>query len=331
MGLFLQALLKLSRLGIVNDRAPIVRMVSRIAALRSDHAKYSCWGYSFPWQGRALLVPRWAPNLVCTTFVADALIDAYEAMGDSRCLEMAISAAGYLLDDLYWEEGDVSSFCYPSPTSRVQVHNANFLGAALLSRVHAHTGEGRLAEVALRIARFSASRQHDDGSWDYGADSTQQWVDNFHTGFNLCALKTIAATLGTGEFDGALSAGFKYYRDSFFLPNHAPKYYDRRTYPIDAHAVAQSIITLLAFKSDHSSAETAAFGVFDWGMKHLWNRSGYFYYWQYRILRNKISYMRWTQAWMLLALTTLLEDLARSPAGMGIASSSSLQASEVVR
>jgi len=75
-----------------------------------------------------------APNLVCTTFVADALLDAYEKNRESRCLDMAVSAGEYMLNELYWTDGDaVAGFSYPLPLLRARVHNANFLGAALFA------------------------------------------------------------------------------------------------------------------------------------------------------------------------------------------------------
>ena len=80
-------------------------------------------------------------NLVCTTFVALALMDAFEQTGNSKCLEMSISAAEYIVDKLYWTDGSVASFSYPQPLVLSQTHNANFLAADLLCRVYMHTGK----------------------------------------------------------------------------------------------------------------------------------------------------------------------------------------------
>ena len=52
---------------------------------------------------------------------------------------MAASAAEYIRNELYWTDGPAAGFSYPFPASRVRIHNANLLGAALLCRVHAHT------------------------------------------------------------------------------------------------------------------------------------------------------------------------------------------------
>jgi len=41
---------------------------------------------------------------------------------------MAVSAAEYILNELYWTDGNaVVSFAYPLPSTRSQIHNANLL------------------------------------------------------------------------------------------------------------------------------------------------------------------------------------------------------------
>ena len=271
-------------------------------------SSYSCWGYSFPWQTRTILVPRGAPNLVCTVFVANALLDAYEFKKDERCLEMAKSAAEYILNELFWEDDSVACFSYPLPSLKNKVHNANFLGSALLCRVYAHCGEQKFLEPALTAARYSASRQNHDGSWYYGEHPTQQWIDNFHTGYNLCALKAICKYADTSEFRTNIDKGLQFYRNNFFDGNGIAKYFHDRTYPIDIHSVAQSIITLLEF-AELESDDRLAHSVFNWAISNMWDDKGYFYYQIHPAYKTKIPYMRWSEAWMLLGLAAMAENI----------------------
>jgi len=327
IALFLIAFLKIKRIGLLVDENLISLMTQKLINLRSPINPYWCWGYSFPWQTRTILVPRGAPNLVCTSFVANALLDAYEqgckpkmlyassevglqpSTFDALCLEMATSAAEYILNELYWAEGNsVACFSYPLPSSRTRVHNANFLGAALLCRVHKHTGEKKFLEPALKVARYSAAQQHDDGSWDYGELPTQRWIDNFHTGYNLCALRAISEYASTSEFEPQIRRGFEFYRKHFFREDGAPKYFHNRTYPIDIHSVAQTIVTLLVFKYLDESNVHLVYAVFRWAMANMLDDQGYFYYQGLHFYTVKIPYIRWSQAWMLFALAYLLEN-----------------------
>jgi hypothetical protein len=306
IGLFLMALIKLKRIGILKEEDLIAKMVERLVVLRSPDTSFWCWGYSFPWQTRTIIVPRWAPNLVCTSFVANALLDMYEQTQDQEYLRMAISAGEYIVSTLYWTEpGGVASFSYPIPGLRAKTHNANFLAAALLCRIHAHNGESRFLDAALQATRFSVRQQREDGSWYYGDNPTQGWIDNFHTGFNLCALRNIGLYAETAEFEGALIKGFEFYREHFFAAEGVAKYFHNRTYPIDIHSIAQSIITLVTFREADPSLSRLAQAVFQWSIDNMWDERGYFYYQAWPYFTNRISYMRWSQAWMLLALAEL--------------------------
>ena len=309
IALFLSAFLNLSRIG-VNDADKLAGlMIEQLIALRSPGIPYWCWGYSFPWQTRTIEVPKGAPNLVCTTFVGNALLDVYEQSQDMRCLNMALSAAEYILDELYWTDGNsIAGFSYPLPRLRNQVPNASFLGAALLCRVFEHTNEKKFLGPALRVARGTADMQHPDGSWDYGEAPSQRWIDNFHTGYNLCALQTIGRCAGTTEFESRLRRGLEFYRAHFFRADGAPRYFHDRTFPVDIHCVAQSIITLISLKEFDPRNVSLARLVFQWAVNHMWDERGFFYYRVLRLLTIRIPYMRWAQAWMLLAMSVLLSE-----------------------
>jgi hypothetical protein len=329
LALFLTALLKLRKLALLQDDNLPRGVVAQLVALRSPDPEYWSWGYSFPWQTRTILVPRGAPNLVCTIFVANALLDASEHLGESRFLEMAMSAGEYILNELYYTEGDtVASFCYPLPTSKAKVHNANFLAASLFSRLYHYTGDERLREPALRAARYSAAKQQEDGSWHYGELPTQRWVDNFHTGYNLTSLRATGRNLHTSEFEPSIRRGFEFYRNHFFREDGAVRYFHDRTYPIDIHCVAQSLLTLLEFQDLHPTNLSLVRLVYTWAMKHMWDESGFFYYRVLRTVTIRTPYMRWSQAWMLLALATLLEVIERTEAAAGAKSENQLVAAE---
>jgi hypothetical protein len=307
IALFLAAFVKLSKAEEINLGDLVPRMIDRLIALRSPGVPYWCWGYSFPWQTRTIIVPAGAPNLVSTTFVANALLDAYEQSQDSACLSMAESAAEYIVNELYWSgDGSAAGFCYPQPSLRVEVHNANFLAAALLCRVHKHTGEKKFIAPALRVARYSAAKQRADGSWWYGEGLSQRWIDNFHTGYNLCALRSIGRDSNTAEFDSCIRKGLDFYRAHFFREDGAVRYFHDRTYPIDIHCVAQSIITLVELQDLDSGNIPLARSVLQWAMNRMWNDRGYFYYRVLHFGTIRTPYMRWSLAWMLLAMSAVL-------------------------
>jgi hypothetical protein len=308
LGLFLSFYARRLGAGDETARQHAGTVARRLLELRSPDVCHWCWGYSFPWQMRTRLVPRYAPNLVCTTFAANGLLDGYEAGLGDEWLAPAVGSGEYLAHELYWEDGSRAAFAYPLPDIRVPIHNANFLGAALLCRLARATGDSRFVEQALGAARYSASRQRDDGSWTYGDGPTQNWVDSFHTGFNLCALRSMAVTLRTDEFDPVLRKGYDFYRGHFFTARGEARYFQDRTHPIDIHSVAQSLITLQAFRDLDADAEGLVRAVLGFAMTHMWDPRGFFYYRVLRGLTIRTPYMRWSQAWMLGALAACLSQ-----------------------
>jgi hypothetical protein len=309
LALFLQAVMRLAKLELIDDGDQMARSLAKgIEQLRSPETSFWCWGYTFPWQTRTQLVPAKTPNLVCTLFVAEALLDMYESSGDERYLNIGSSAADYIVNELYWESDSVCSFSYPFASSRTPVHNANLLAAAFLCRLSRLTGDERHLKPALATALYSVRQQRIDGSWVYGESDKYAWVDNFHTGYNLCALRSIARNLQTSQFDQSVWIGFEFYRNQFFREDGAPNYFHNRTYPIDVHCVAQSIITLLELKDLQPENVNLAHRVFSWALANLWNDEGYFYHQKLPVGTIKIPYMRWGQAWMLRASSLLLEQ-----------------------
>jgi hypothetical protein len=308
IALFLSAFLKLSDHEVADRERLVQLMVERLVDLRSPDDRYWCWGYSFPWQTRTIVVATSSPNLVCTSYAAGALLDAYEQRQDRECLTMAVSAADYILDKLYWVDGNSCGFSYPQPGVQSRTHNANLLAAAFLCRVYKHTGEKRFLGPAMGVARYSAGTQQADGSWYYGEAPSQRWIDNFHTGYNLSALQQIDSCLEADEFEVRIRSGFEFYKSHFIREDGAARYFHNKTYPIDIHCVAQSIITLLEFKRLDPGSVSLAHSVFAWAMKHMWDDRGFFYYRVLRFGTIRTSYMRWSQAWMLLALSTMVSE-----------------------
>lgn len=313
IALFLSSLVKLSRIGLSDGGTLIGSMADKLLRLRSPGDQYSTWGYNFDWQTRTYLVPKGSPNIICSTFAANALLDAFEYLHDPAYLDTAFNTADFILEMLFWREG-TSTACFSyTPLERAEIHNANLLGAAFLCRVSRLTGERKFFEPAIDAARYSVGKQHQDGAWDYGELPIQRWIDNFHTGFNLVALRWIDRYGGTTEFETSIRKGFEFYKGHFFRRDGAPRYFHNATYPIDIHSVAQSLITLTEFQDFGKDNANLALAVLEWALSNMWDNRGFFYFQKHARFTVRTSFMRWSQAWMLLALATILDG----PKGRG--------------
>lgn len=310
IGLFLTGYCNLYRMDSRQEyKEKIHFLADHLLDIRSPGYSGSCWGYNFDWQARAFFQPKQTPTVVATSFVADALFNAYDITAEKRYLDAALSAAQFVLKDLNrtYDAAGNFSFSY-SPLDKTQVFNASLLGARLLSRAFAYNHEPLLKEEAGKAVQYACHFQREDGAWAYGILPYHQWIDSFHTGFNLECIYQYQQYTGDHRFTPNIEKGLKYYLDNFFTAEGMARYYDHGLYPIDIHAPAQLIATLYKLECLDRHRDLAE-RVLTWTINHMQSRKGYFYYQHQRFISSKICYMRWAQAWMFYAMSYYLLSL----------------------
>lgn len=262
---------------------------------------HHAWGYHFDWQAKAFHVPVGKPNVITTWYVAKALLVLTTACGDEKYRRAALDAANFVADSLYTEADGFKYIAY-IPGERAFVHNASLWGAALVILAGQARGEQRLINLGLTVVRQSVSMQAADGSWLYGTMPHHQFIDGFHTGYNLEALDLIAKSLGSQEFDAVIARGLQYYRETFFDDDGAAKYYNTERYPLDMHSVAQAIITFLRVGPTPYDAVLVE-KVSNWSLQTMYIPSKKRFYYQItHFWKNPLDYTRWTQAWSYYAI-----------------------------
>ena len=186
-----------------------------------------------------------------------------------------------------------------------KVYNASLLGSKLLARIYSYTQNPELLPLAKASVNAVTKAQKDDGSWIYGEGPTQGWIDSFHTGFNLEALSEYSKFTGDDSVQSSINLGLQFYVDSFFTEKGVPKYYHNQTYPVDIHSPAQLAVTIDALDVQKNYAHLVD-RVMSWTILNMQAADGYFFYQKKKLQSSKIPYMRWSQAWMMHALTICL-------------------------
>lgn len=285
-------------------------LLSMLLSMQVEGCSGAAWGYNFDWQSRNFFAPRGTPTIVPTAFAARALIEASQAFNDDDYLDAARSVCDFILRDLPRTVDTETELCFSyAPNSNTRIFNASLLAAEVLACVGKLTDDTALCREAERAARYVINQQQPNGSWIYGTEPNQSWIDSFHTAYILFSLKRIIAAYPLSEeFEQALKRGFSYWKETFFLADGWPKYYDDDAYPADAHAAASAIVTLLECRDLDESSTTLAQQIASWTISNLHDTEGFFYYQRRRFYTVRKPYMRWTQAWMLYALARLLED-----------------------
>jgi rhamnogalacturonyl hydrolase YesR len=272
----------------------------------------ACWGNHFDYQSRSSFVNKGIPSVVWTSLIGHAFLDGYEHFQTDQYLQIAISACQHIQRDLERvPDGETLCIGY-FPGQSLRVHNANTLGASLLARAFPYTRDEASRELAQRAIQYTAKYQRPNASWYYGEAENLRWVDNFHTAYVLDCFKYYGLGTGDHRFDKNLMNGYEYWKNTFFLDDGTPKYYDHKTLPIDIQCCSQAIDTLVFFQDRDPEALPLAKKVAQWTIEHMQDRSGYFYYRRYsRWVVNRTPTLHWGQATMLSALASLYASLDR--------------------
>ncbi|MEW5733832.1 MAG: hypothetical protein AB1921_03200 [Thermodesulfobacteriota bacterium] len=311
IGLFATAYIR--RYRVSGDPADLAEAENLLAWLSRNHCpgfSGMCWGYDHDWQNLHFLAPKYTPNIVVTGNIAYAFLEAYELTGKAEYLGCARSSVAFMLKDLEtpFRSETMRSISY-IPGNNWAVLNINGLAAAIMLRVWKHTKEDVLAAEAKKLITFLLDKQTDYGAWHYAwpAKTSNVKHDNYHTGNVLDWILDYITLSGDRSVRDRFEKGLVFFRDHLFTEEGAPKWRSDRTFPLDVHGAAQSIVTLAkaAVEFDPSyfphAVRTAG-----WAVRTLQAPEGCFYYQQGRFMTKKYTLMRWCNAWMAVALASLL-------------------------
>jgi hypothetical protein len=276
---------------------------------QSPGYKGACWGNHFDYQSRTFYLPRKTPTVVWTALIGHAFFDAHRHFGKQRYLDVALAACSHIIEDLPRKSYGKDAVCISYiPAEMVEVHNANTLGASLLARGAAYDSQAPYRDVAEKALRYTADRQLANGAWYYGEKENLHWVDNFHTAYVLDCFKYFRDSSGDRQFDPVMLRGYEYWKRTFFQSDGLPRYYDKKTLPIDIQCSSQAIDTFLFFRDLDPDSLAQAMKVANWTIANMQDESGFFYYRAYGAwLKNRTPTLHWGQATMMCALSALYQ------------------------
>lgn len=283
----------------------IYELLDELSALTSKGYSGACWGYDFDWEGRYANIPAFMPTVVVTGFITNALYICHQKTGIAEAQDLYRTSANFVLNDLQRTKGQ-NGFCFSySPEDSQQVFNASMKGVKILSQAYALTGNETYKKEARLAVEYVIDHQAENGSWVYSRHKAGiNRIDNYHTGYILDALDEYIRLTKDNQFAPNLEKGVDYYLQHFFEGSGVSKTYHNKTLPIDCTSTAQAIISLTRFgKTELATA------VSHWTIKYMQSRKGYFYFRKFKNYTVKTSMMRWSNAWMFLALSELLNKL----------------------
>jgi hypothetical protein len=276
---------------------------------------FDCWaGHYYKYRGfdGSMLAPD-IPDVITTSNVIKALVESYLILKDNELKYIGKSAYDFLIDRLLGKTEDGLFYLkYDTLSENKIVINASAEGLGAICRLMPLYDDTKMKETACKLSEFLMSTQDPDGCWIYSkykSGKIRRQTD-FHQGFIIDSLVEYLPFAESKEQDLLLESikkGADFYREKQFLDNGRCYYRYPKLYPTDIHNQAQGIITFCKLSTFDPEYLEFAKKILEWTILNMQDCSGYFFYQKDRIFTNKIPYMRWGAAWMMLSMATYLE------------------------
>lgn len=308
LALFLKGIIIIYRHFNNNKYLGFIDDLANLLVKETNYNNLRLWGYCFDWQSRSFFVKKYTPNLVVSYFVLDSLLELYYLTGKKYFKEVFVESCYSIMDNFIVEKVNESYFKYV-PNNDDLIHNVNLFGSSLMAKAFRLTNEEKFLSISEETLKTTIKHQRSDGSWFYGREGKHHWIDSFHTCYNLLSLKEFMINTGRRTYEDNLINGLNYYVNNFLTNDYVVKYFNNKIYPIDIHCLTVGIITLIEL-NEYLKNKEIFINIYKFLAKNFRNKDGFFYFRKYKLYKNKISYIRWNQAWSLLCLAKLYDYLS---------------------
>ncbi len=284
--------------------------------LKNNHYEgYSgyCWGYNFSWANSVKVIPKYYPSIVVTSFIIKGVYEYYLVTKNEESLNIIKSTSDYILNNLPVTENEYGICFSYTDIIKDTCFNASLLGAEVLAINFAITGKKAFLQKAIKAVDFVLAYQEEDGRWNYSIDLNSDEEDkqvDFHQGFVLESIRNILTLTKytNSKYTNAILKGADFYYKEQTVDGKRLKYRWPKVYPIDIHNQAQAIITFVKLSPIEKKYLVYSRDILIWTIDEMQNKKkGSFYYRKHKYLINKIPFIRWGQAWMLIAIASFLD------------------------
>lgn len=250
-------------------------------------------------------------DIIITSRMLIQIVGGYKSVKSPYFMENSINISKFLIEKLYVINDDGGYFkYYDNRNNDVIVYNASAHALEALSELLSIYPSQEILTILQSTADYLLNNQKDDGSWNYSYDPITKKIDrqlDFHQGYMLDGLLAFLPYAHNKEaIYNAIIDGAGFYKNKLFRKDGRSFFRYPISYPIDIHNQAQGIITFSKLGAINNEYAQFAKTILDWTIENMQDPTGYYYYQKWPFITNKIPYMRWSEAWMMVALSTYI-------------------------
>ncbi|NJE30329.1 hypothetical protein E3E38_04580 [Thermococcus sp. 18S1] len=305
---------------ITNDEdfkleAKVLLRILESQNISNDKNKFSCASYYFPYISPKHYLSVSIPDIICVTETTKSFVTAYEVLGKRKYLRLARRGVDFLVNELLGTSQNEVYFKYTPEEKGKVVFNISALALETIASLVRHIPSLYFIGLGEKVVELLLKHQREDGAWPYSiytGSNIYYWQIDYHQGFILDGLIAFLSYIQNEQLRKetlkSIELGVSFYMNKQFSAEGWSYYRYPIKYPIDIHNQAQGIITFSKLYKAFDNPKYLNFAerIAEWTIKNMQDSSGYFYTHKWPGFVNKISYMRWAQAWMMLALSTLI-------------------------
>jgi hypothetical protein len=271
-----------------------------------------CWGYNFPWVSNSKSLQAFYPSSVVTGIICKGIWEYYQITKKKDTVCTLFSALNFIENDLHeFKDNSGLSLSY-TPVQLDICYNASLLSGEVIAMNYFLTQKTELKKKCVDIVNFVISRQKDNGMWYYAQDLNSLKEDkqvDFHQGYILESIYSIKNLLDykNNNWENSIKKGLEFYFKYQFLHTGQSIWRYPKKMPVEIHNQSQGIITFYVLREYGPDYLDFSEKIAKWTTENMQSSDGYFFYRRNKYFINKISYMRWSQSWMLLALSYLIK------------------------
>jgi hypothetical protein len=280
------------------------------------------WAHDYDYLIHNIVITTQTPNLVTTAFVAQSFWDWWRAAGVLSYKRRFLEIVEDMVRVFPVQPHDHTACFMYTPNTQYHVHNANLLASELLAKRFSIEKDEEYIKLIEMTVTYSLDDFRESGSFPYAGPPTENPAfDNIHTGYVLRSLNDIARCipeladrLGIQE---TLRKGILFYLEKFVREGRVWR--DGSARIMETHSLAEAILVHkeLGHLLTSEQKEKLGYAIITTA-RRLWRSDKKYFINNVKrlpfglgCLEDRTDMIRWSQAWMVYALSCGYRTRAR--------------------
>jgi len=259
------------------------------------------------------------PDIIATAEALKAYTLAYHLFKDESFKEISLRIIEEIKRNFIVVIDEDKKYVkyYPQESEKIVFNVSGLVLSSFAYFIQYIENDEGIKKIGTQIAKLLMDFQKKQGFWPYSYylnEKKYKIQNDYHQGFIIVGLADFYPYY-SGDKENikkCIERGVYFYKNYQFS-SAGWSYYrpPKLKYPIDIHNQAQGIITFSKLYKLFKNPLYVDFAIkiARWTIKNMQSHEGYFYTHRWPFMVNKIPYVRWGQAWMMLALANLLEAM----------------------